>query len=208
MSDSCSIEWASPHVIAVMCRAVLTRPERLRARAGSGKAFDDLDDFFAPEAVVAGEFEELLGPGEYGAALGGASHGDASPAAELQQPFLSEQVQRPQDGVLVHAEHGSEVLGQGQPLTRACLAVGDGAADLRGDLVVQRCRAGAVDVDIQHGSSDSSSMLRVRQGLDASSLIAPPGSPVPRGWYLPGGDGTAELGYSGLATANGVIVQS
>jgi len=31
---------------------------------------------------------------------------------------------------------------------------------------------------------------------------------LPRGWYLPGGDGGAELGYEGLATANGVIVQS
>ena len=31
---------------------------------------------------------------------------------------------------------------------------------------------------------------------------------LPRGWYLPGGDGSAELGYDGLATANGVIVQS
>ena len=31
---------------------------------------------------------------------------------------------------------------------------------------------------------------------------------LPRGWYLPGGAGDAGLGYSGLATANGVIVQS
>jgi hypothetical protein len=31
---------------------------------------------------------------------------------------------------------------------------------------------------------------------------------MPHGWYLPGGDGSAMLGYSGLATANGVIVQS
>ena len=31
---------------------------------------------------------------------------------------------------------------------------------------------------------------------------------LPHGWYLPGGDGSAELSYEGLATANGVIVQS
>ena len=31
---------------------------------------------------------------------------------------------------------------------------------------------------------------------------------LPRGWYLPGGAGNAGFGYSGLATANGVIVQS
>jgi hypothetical protein len=51
----------------------------------SGKAFDDLDDFFAPEAVMASEFEELPCPGEHGPALGGGRHGDPAPAPELQQ---------------------------------------------------------------------------------------------------------------------------
>jgi hypothetical protein len=31
---------------------------------------------------------------------------------------------------------------------------------------------------------------------------------LPHGWYLPGGEGLAEFGYSGLATANGIMVQS
>jgi hypothetical protein len=31
---------------------------------------------------------------------------------------------------------------------------------------------------------------------------------VPRGWYLPGGDGLPEFGHPGLATANGIVVQS
>jgi hypothetical protein len=36
----------------------------------SGKTFDDVDDFFTPEAVVAGEFEEIPCAGEHGPALG------------------------------------------------------------------------------------------------------------------------------------------
>lgn len=76
----------------------------------SGKAFDDVDDFVAAEAVVAGEFEELACAGEYCPALGGARYGDAAPAAELQQAFVPEDVQRPQDGVLVHAQDGGEVF--------------------------------------------------------------------------------------------------
>jgi hypothetical protein len=67
-----------------------------------GQAFDDVDDFLAPESVVPGEVEEIPGAGEHGAALGGAGHGDPASAAELQQAFVSEEVQGAQDGVLLH----------------------------------------------------------------------------------------------------------
>src|SRR6266566_5989990 len=104
---------------------------------GSGQALDDLDDLLAAESVVPCEFEEFPGAGEHGAALGGAGHGDAAAAAELQEPFLPELVQRTEHGVLVHAQHGGEVLGQGQALAGGRLALGDGPADLAGDLIVQ-----------------------------------------------------------------------
>jgi hypothetical protein len=48
------------------------------------------------------------------------------------------------------------------------------AADLRGDLIMPRARAGAVDIDIKHGPSNSSSMLDGRHG-PACAVIAPPG---------------------------------
>ena len=88
--------------------------------------------------MTAGELDEFPGPGQDGATLGCANHGDAAPAPELQQALFPEHVQRAQDGVLVHAEHRREVLGQRQALARARLTVGDGAADLRGDLVMER----------------------------------------------------------------------
>jgi len=130
---------------------------------GLGQAFDDLDDLLAPESVVPGEVEEIPGAGEDGAALGGARHGDAASAAELQQAFVSEEVQGAQDGIFVDAQYRGEILSQGQALAGVCLAVGDGAADLRGHLIVQGCGIGRVDVDIQHGPSDSSSMRLIWQ---------------------------------------------
>jgi hypothetical protein len=95
-------------------------------------------------------------------------------AAELQQAFLPEDVQRAEHGVLVHAQHRREVLGQGQAVGRGRLAIGDGPADLRGDLVVHRDRAGAVDVDIQRdlaalaaqaGYADQAHLTRECRGL-------------------------------------------
>ena len=79
----------------------------------SGKGFDDLDDLLAPEAVVACEFDEIPGAGENRTALGRAGHRDAAPAPKLQQAFLPEHMQRAKDGVLVHAQHGREVLARG-----------------------------------------------------------------------------------------------
>ena len=49
---------------------MLTEP---RSAVTSGKALDDL---VAAEAVLACEFEEIPGPGEYGTALGRAGHGN------------------------------------------------------------------------------------------------------------------------------------
>ena len=77
----------------------------------TGKALDDLDEFVAAEAVVAGEFDEIPCPGEHRPALGGARDGDAPSAPEFQQSFLPEDVQGPQDCVLVHAQHGGEIFG-------------------------------------------------------------------------------------------------
>jgi hypothetical protein len=61
-------------------------------------------------------------------------------------------------------------------------------------------------------SADGRSLLMAQ---DASTLASVPVAggalrrwALPHGWYLPGGDGLAELGFSGLATADGVVVQS
>jgi hypothetical protein len=138
---SSAVVGVRPAGLPVAGVAVTAAPRPRGAVKMSGKALDDLDDVVAAEAVVAGEFDEIPCPGEHGAALGGARDGDAASAPELQQSFLPEDVQCPQDGVLVHAQHGGEVFGQGQPFAGACLAFGDGPADPFGNLIMKRCRA-------------------------------------------------------------------
>ena len=76
----------------------------------SRKALDDVDDLVTAEAMVASEFEEIACAGEHCPALGGARDGDAPAAAGLQQAFVPEHVQGPQDGVLVHAQDGGKVF--------------------------------------------------------------------------------------------------
>src|SRR4029077_2340502 len=103
------------------------------------------------------------GPGHHRAALRRADDGDAPSAPELEQALLPEQVKRAQDGVLVHPEHRREVLGQRKALAGPGLAVRDGPPDLRRNLVMEGEGIGAIDVDIHHGTSHSSSMLQLGQ---------------------------------------------
>jgi len=116
-----------------------------------------------PKPVLAGEPDQVPGLGKDRAALGCPGDRDAPAAAELQQALVPEQVQGAEHGVLVHAEHRGQVLGQREPLARSGLAVRDGPPDPGRDLLVQRERIGAVDVDIQHGTSHSRSIVNTGQ---------------------------------------------
>ena len=116
--------------------------------------------------MLAGEADEVFGAGDDGAAFGAAGDGDAAAAAELEQPFVAEEAQRAQDGVGVDLEHGGEIAGGREALARRCFAVGDRAADLGGDLLVQLDWLVAVDLDTDHGASNSSSIM--------GSVLVPP----------------------------------
>ena len=88
-------------------------------------------------AVLAGVVDELAGLLDDGAALGGAGDGDAASAAELEQAFVAEEAERAEDGVAVDVEDGGEVFGGWEAFSGFGFAVGDGAADLGGDLLVE-----------------------------------------------------------------------
>jgi photosystem II stability/assembly factor-like uncharacterized protein len=88
-----------------------------------------------------------------GAVLGGAGDGDAAAAAEVEEAFVAELAEGAQDGVGVDAENGGEVSGGWQSFAGFGFAVGDGAADLASDLIVQVEGVVAVELDIAHGAS-------------------------------------------------------
>lgn len=101
-------------------------------------------------------------------------HGDAATAAELEQPFVAEDAERPQDCVRVDAENGGEVARWGQPLAGFRLALRDRAAELGRNLLVEVGRFVPVDLDAKHGASNTSSIVS-----PVEELVAPPRSASP-----------------------------
>ena len=85
----------------------------------------------------AGVVEEFCRLSDEGSVLGGAGDGDAAAAAKFEEAFVAELAECAQDGVGVDAEHGGEVFGGWESFAGFGFAVGDGAANLGGDLFVQ-----------------------------------------------------------------------
>jgi hypothetical protein len=128
--------------------------------------------------VLAGVPDQFAGPGQDRALPGRPGDRDAPAAPELQQPLVPQQPQRSQDGVGVDVQHGGQVAGGRKPFAGPDLAVGDGAADLGADLVVERQRIAPVQFDIQHDANQTSIMSLITlpesgpSRPDAQALIA------------------------------------
>ena len=103
----------------------------------SPELLDDLDEFVGFVALAAGVVEEFFGVFDDGALFGGAGDGDAAAAAEFEEAFVAELAEGAEDGVGVDAEDGGEVFGGWESFAGFGFAVGDGAADLAGDLFVE-----------------------------------------------------------------------
>jgi hypothetical protein len=125
----------------------------------SPELLDDLDEFVGFVAVGAGVVEEFFCLVDERALLGSAGDGDAAAAAEVEEAFVAELAEGTEDGVGVDAEDGCEVFGGWESFAGFSFAVGDGAADLAGDLFVQVERVVAVELDMAHSASDSSVFL-------------------------------------------------
>jgi hypothetical protein len=137
-------------------------PRPLRPLASSGwqrglrNRLDELDQLLAPVALLAGEFNKLLGAGNNCAPFSRAGDGDPTTAAELEQPLLTQQTQSAEDGVPVHTKHGGEVPRRRQALARPCLTLGDCAPQLGSDLIVEPKWLAAVNLDLKHSARDTS----------------------------------------------------
>ena len=85
----------------------------------SGQALDDLDDLIAAVALGTAILDEVPHPLDNCALLRSSGNRDSSTSLEIEEPFLSKDVEGTKHRVLVHAEESSHVLGQGKPFTWA-----------------------------------------------------------------------------------------
>jgi hypothetical protein len=116
-------------------------------RHGLTNLFDDADELLEPVAVPAGEVDEVRCLGDDGAALWGAGNGDAAAAAEVEQALVAQLAECAQHGVGVDAKHGREIARRWQSFAGVGFPVGDGTADLSGDLLVQLRGIASVHLD-------------------------------------------------------------
>jgi hypothetical protein len=68
--------------------------------------------------------------------LGRTNNANTAPSREVEQPFVTKDVQCADHGVLVYAEHGRQVDGWWKTFTLRSLTFGDGSSDLCGNLIV------------------------------------------------------------------------
>jgi hypothetical protein len=134
----------------------LSCADRTEARAGPedplgvslgalADAVNERDEFVAPVALVAREFDQVPGLVDERGVVWRAGDPDRAAASHLQSSFVSEEPQGAEDGVLVDAEDGGEVAGLGDAVAGPGFALLDRASDRSSDLLVQRSRVSAVD---------------------------------------------------------------
>jgi hypothetical protein len=162
------------HKLGEALVVVHRRLHRLEAATvWSVDVLDDLDEFVGAVAVLAGVVDEVACFLEDGPPFGGTGDGDAAAAAEFEQSFVAEQSEGAEDGVGVDVEDGGEVFGRWEAFAGFGFAVGDGAADFGGDLLVEVGGVVFVDVDIQHGDSDTSIILSEGECCDCHGPTSP-----------------------------------
>jgi len=130
----------------------------LKSALESRKAFDDLDDLVPAVSLKATELDQFTDSLHDEALLWRSGHGDAPPTLEVEQSLVPKDVQGPQHGVLIHAEDGCHVFGQGKAFSGSSFSLGDGSANFRCHLVMKRRRFCSVDLDIEHGTRHSRSI--------------------------------------------------
>ena len=106
--------------------------------------------------MAAAELHELAGMRDDTATRWRAGDGHPPTALEVEQAFVTEDPEGAQDGVSVHVELGGEIPGRRQPFPRGGLAVRDRPPYLRCHLFMQLDGLVAVQLDAEHGASDTS----------------------------------------------------
>ena|SRR5215211_2921920 len=109
--------------------------------------------------MLSGNADELACAGDDCSAVGTAAHGDPTAAAEVEQPLVAKRTECPQDGVGVHPEYRGQVTRGREPLAGSSFAFGEGPPKRAGDLLVELGVRVAIQLDSQHGASNTSFIL-------------------------------------------------
>lgn len=113
-------------------------------------------------SVLASECNELIDLPDKRSALRGPDDPHATTSREVEQSFISKDVQSSNHRVLVHAEHPSQVDSRREAFTLSRFAIGDGAPNFHGHLFVKKDRLISVDNYFSHRTIFDSTITCVR----------------------------------------------
>ena len=116
----------------------------------SSVGLDQGEDLITSVSLSPRVVEKFVDASHHGAALRCANHPHATTSREVEQPFISKDVQSTNHRVLVHPEHCRQVDGRGKAFALSGLAVGDGPSNFRGHLFVKRDRLVSIDFRYLH----------------------------------------------------------
>ena len=142
-TSNTSCRWLTPYLQQDPYRPPTPQPASVVATPPcSRKTLDDLDDLVTAVSLEATELDQFTDTLHDDALLRSPATVMPRPRWKSSRPLVTEDVQSPQHGVLVHAEDGCHVLGQGQALSGSSFSLGDGPANFRCHLIME----GAVSV--------------------------------------------------------------
>ena len=109
---------------------------RLGASLGLRERLHHRQEFLTSITLRPCEVEKLLQSGDNRSTLRCTGDDDGSSTVKLQESLVSKHAKCPKHSIGVDAKHGSEVLGLRNSISGVSLSVGDGSANLRGNLIV------------------------------------------------------------------------
>jgi hypothetical protein len=112
----------------------------------STASLDKSDNFVTPVSLGPSKDEQFIDARHHRSALGSTNDSHTTTSCEVEQSFVTKDVQSSDHGVLVHPEYSRQVDGRGKAFALSGLTFGDGSSDLGGDLVVERDRFFLVDL--------------------------------------------------------------
>ena len=126
---------------------------RFRSAPHLANTFDDLDELVDAVAMMASKLDEFAGARCDRTLRRGSGDRDAAAASKLEQTIVAQLTECPEDRISVDVEDSGEVFRRRQPLARHRLPVRNGAADLRGNLLMKLPGILAFDLDAKHGAT-------------------------------------------------------